>query len=44
MTNRVTEKNLKNLENNFNSLKEEKITLNQMSVILKLRLKRLRIL
>ena len=27
MTNRVTEKNLKNLENNFNSLKGEKITL-----------------
>ena len=27
ITNRVTEKNLKNLENNFNSLKEEKITL-----------------
>ena len=27
ITNRVTEKNLKNLENNFNSLKGEKITL-----------------
>ena len=27
ITNRLTEKNLKNLESNFNSLKEEKITL-----------------